>query len=183
MEAMAGLVATGKIRAVGVSNFSAERMRRAHRALEKHGLPLAVNQMEYSLLNRKIETDGVLETAKALGVTIVAYTPLANGLLSGEYHRNPERLRAKPGFRKLMLSRQIEQTRPLIAALEEIAARYQATPAQAALNWVIHFQGESVVAIPGASKVYQAEQAAGAMRFKLASEELAWLDEVSRAYR
>ena len=183
MEAMAGLVEAGKIRSVGVSNFSAERMRRAHQTLEKRGIPLSVNQMEYSLLNRKIETDGVLEAAKELGVTIVAYTPLANGLLSGEYHRNPNLLRAKPGFRRLALRRLIEQTRPLIAALEEIAARYRVAPAQVALNWVINFQGESVVAIPGASKVYQAEQAAGAMRFSLSGEELSWLDEASRAYR
>ena len=182
MDAMAELVVAGKIRSVGVSNFSAERMRRAHRALEKRGLPLAANQMEYSLLNRKIETDGVLEAAKELGVTIIAYTPLANGLLSGLYHKHPALLQAKPFFRQVMIEHQIERTRPLIAALEEIASRYRATPAQVALNWVINFQGETVVAIPGASKVYQAEQAAGAMQFCLTNEELAQLDQLSRPY-
>ena len=77
MNAMADLVEAGKIRSVGVSNFNAARMRRAHAALAKRGLPLAVNQMRYSLLHREIETNGVLETAKELGVTIVAYTPIA----------------------------------------------------------------------------------------------------------
>ncbi|HLA98037.1 MAG TPA: aldo/keto reductase [Anaerolineales bacterium] len=183
MDAMADLVVAGKIRSVGVSNFSAERMRRAHQALEKRGLPLAVNQMEYSLLNRKIETDGVLEAAKELGVTIIAYTPLANGLLSGAYHQHPTLLQAKPVYHRVMIERQIERTRFLIEALEEIAPRYQVTPAQVALNWAINFQGETVVAIPGASKVYQAEQAAGAMNFRLSDEELAQLDHLSQTYR
>lgn len=183
MDAMADLVEEGKIRSVGVSNFDVERMRRAHRALEKRGLTLAVNQMEYSLLNRKIETDGVLEAAKELGITIIAYTPLANGLLSGVYHNNPEILQSKPGFWRYRIERQIERTRPLIEALDELASHYQVTPAQVALNWVINFQGETVVAIPGASKVYQAEQAAGAMQFSLSSADMTRLDELSREYR
>ncbi len=100
MNAMADLVEAGKIRSVGVSNFNPARMRRAHAALAKRGLPLAVNQVRYSLLNREIETNGVLETARELGVTIVAYTPLARGLLSGKYHKNPELLNRISGWRK-----------------------------------------------------------------------------------
>ena len=84
MDEMAKLVEAGKIRSVGVSNFSPERMRRAHRQLQKYGLPLAVNQVRYSLLDRKIERDGTLETAKELGVTIISYTPLESGLLTGK---------------------------------------------------------------------------------------------------
>ena len=87
---MADLVEAGLVRYVGVSNFNAEMMRRAHAALKKRGLPLVVNQMEYSLLNRTIEMDGVLDTAKELGISIVAYTPLGYGLLTGKYHKNPE---------------------------------------------------------------------------------------------
>src|SRR5215208_532718 len=90
MDAMADLVKAGKIRAVGVSNFDAEKMRRAHRQLQKHGLPLASNQVRYSLLDRQIEHNGVLETAQALGVTIIAYTPLESGLLTGKYHKDPQ---------------------------------------------------------------------------------------------
>jgi len=183
MEAMADLVEAGKIRSVGVSNFDAERMRRAHKALSARGIPLAVNQMEYSLLNRTIETDWVLDTAKELGITIIAYTPLAHGLLSGEYHENASRLESKPRFWRTGLESRIERTRPLIAALAEIASRYEVTPAQVALNWVINFQGETVVAIPGASKVYQAMQAAGAMNFRLSRDELAHLDQLSREFR
>ncbi len=183
MDAMAELVEAGKIRSVGVSNFNPERMRRAHKELQKRGLPLAANQVLYSLLHRAIETNGVLETAKELGVTIIAYTPLASGLLTGKYHKDPELLKRKSFFRRSMIQRNLETTRPLIAAMEEIGARYAATPAQVALNWLIHFHGETVVTIPGATRVHQAMESAGAMKFKLSDDEMARLDELSRAYR
>ncbi len=180
MNAMADLVEAGKIRSVGVSNFNPARMRRAHAALAKRGLPLAVNQMRYSLLHREIETNGVLETARELGVTITAYTPLARGLLSGKYHKDPALLEKVPGWRKAGMQRNIERTRPLINAMEEIAGKYDASIAQVALNWVIYFNGAIVVTIPGATKVRQAEESAGAMKFQLSKEDLVRLDEVSR---
>jgi aryl-alcohol dehydrogenase-like predicted oxidoreductase len=180
MNAMADLVEAGKIRSVGVSNFNPARMRRAHAALAKRGLPLAVNQVQYSLLRREIETNGVLETAKELGMTITAYTPLARGLLSGKYHKNPELLSRMSGWRKASMQRNLERSRPLINAMDEMAAKYEATIAQVALNWLINFNGESVVTIPGATKVRQAEESAGAMKFQLSKDEMARLDEVSR---
>ena len=182
MEAMAELVEAGKIRSVGVSNFDAERMRRAHFALEKHGIPLAVNQVQYSLLHRSIESDGVLETAKELGITIIAWSPLARGILSGKFHRDRSILSATPFARRMMLRRNLERTRPLIGILEDIAAHYDATPAQVALNWVIHSQGDTVVAIPGASKVEQAQGCAAAMNFMLSKEDMRQLDVASRGF-
>ena len=183
MEAMAELVEEGKIRAVGVSNFSAEQMRRAHRALQKRGLPLAVNQVQYSLYNRKIETNGVLDAAKELGVTITAWSPLASGLLTGKFHKDPEILKQTPFGRRMRLRREIERSRPLIQALEEVALKHDATPAQIALNWLIYFQGETVVAIPGASKVKQAEESALSMNFRISDDDLARLDELSSVFR
>ena len=180
MNAMADLVEAGKIKSVGVSNFSPARMRRAHTALAKRGLPLALNQVRYSLIHREIETDGTLDTARELGMTIVAYTPLGSGILSGKYHKNPALLEQKTGLRKNMFKRDIERTRPLIAAMDDIAVRHDVTIAQVALNWVIHFNGEIVVTIPGATKVQQAQEAAGAMDFMLSPDELAKLDVVSR---
>lgn len=180
MNAMADLVEAGKIRSVGVSNFNATRMRRSQAALAKRGLPLAVNQMHYSLLHREIETNGVLETARELGVTITAYTPIERGLLSGKYHKDPELLNHLPPVRQAMMRRNLERTRPLINTMDEIASRYEATIAQVALNWVINFNGQTVVTIPGATKVRQAEEAAAAMKFHLSQDELARLDEVSR---
>jgi aryl-alcohol dehydrogenase-like predicted oxidoreductase len=183
MDALADLVEAGKIRSVGVSNFSADQMRRAHAALEKRGLPLAVNQVQYSLLHRKIETDGTLDTARELGVTIVAYSPLGRGILSGKYHENPALLGEKVFGWRMMLQRRVESSRPLVAALQRIAPRYDATRAQVALNWLIHAQGEIVVAIPGASKVSQAAQSAGAMSFRLSEEEIQELDELSLSFK
>jgi len=183
MDAMADLVAAGKIRSVGVSNFSAERMRRAYDALQKRGLPLAVNQVRYSLLDRTIETNGILDTAKELGVTIMAYTPLASGVLSGKYHKDPELFNRQPFYRRGAMRRLLEVSRPLVTAMEEIGTRYGATPAQVALNWLIHFQGETVVTIPGATKVHQAAESAAAMNFRLSDEEKARLDELSRTFR
>jgi aryl-alcohol dehydrogenase-like predicted oxidoreductase len=179
MNAMADLVEAGKIRSVGVSNFNPTRMRRAHAALAKRGIPLAVNQVLYSLLHREIETNGILETAKELGVTIIAYSPVARGLLTGKYHKDPALLDRMSGWRKKSMQRNLERTRPLINVMEEIAAKHQATIAQVALNWLINSKGEIVVTIPGATKVHQAEESAGAMMFRLSNDEIARLDEVS----
>jgi aryl-alcohol dehydrogenase-like predicted oxidoreductase len=183
MDEMARLVKAGKIRSVGVSNFSPERMRRAHRRLQEHGLPLVVNQVRYSLLDRAIEFNGTLETAKELGVTIISYTPLESGLLTGKYHKNPELLAKKSPFYRVMLKRGIQRSRKLIAALETVGEKYDATPAQVALNWIIYSQGDIVVTIPGVTNPRQAEDNAGAMKFKLSGDEIALLDNVSRSAR
>jgi aryl-alcohol dehydrogenase-like predicted oxidoreductase len=180
MVAMADLVEAGKIRSVGVSNFNPERMRRAHRQLQKRGLPLAANQVQFSLLDRSIEMNGILETARELGVTIIAYTPLASGLLTGKYHKDPALLQKKPFYWRRGLQNGLEKTRRLVQVLEETGTRYNATPAQVALNWVIHFHGDTVVTIPGATKAHQAQESAGAMNFKLSPDELAELDDLSR---
>jgi aryl-alcohol dehydrogenase-like predicted oxidoreductase len=181
MDEMAKLVKAGKIRSVGVSNFNPDQMRRAHRQLQKHSLPLAVNQVRFSLLDRSIEKNGILETAKELGVTIIAYTPLESGLLTGKYHKNPELLEKKSFIWRSRLRRSMEKSRTLISALEEIALRYNASAAQIALNWVINSQGDSVVTIPGVTKASQAQESAGAMKFKLTSDEIAQLNELSQA--
>jgi aryl-alcohol dehydrogenase-like predicted oxidoreductase len=183
MEAMAGLVEEGKIRSVGVSNFNADQMRRAYEALEKRGLPLAVNQVQYSLLHRDIETDGVLEAAKELGITIVAWSPLARGILSGRFYNHPELYDQLPIGRKRMMRDKIKNSEPVIEALNSIAEKYEVTTAQVALNWLISFQGDTVVAIPGASKAYQAVESAGVMDFELTEAELARLDDLSRTFR
>jgi len=180
MNAMADLVEAGKIRSVGVSNFNPSRMRRVHAALSKRGIPLAVNQVLYSLLHREIETNGVLETARELGVTIIAYTPVASGLLTGKYHKDPALLERMHGWRKAGLQRNLERTRPLINAMDDISARYKASIAQVALNWLINFKGEIIVAIPGATKVRQVMESAGSMKFRLSTEEMVQLDDLSR---
>jgi aryl-alcohol dehydrogenase-like predicted oxidoreductase len=183
MDAMADLVEAGKIRSVGVSNFGPEKMQRAHKALARRGLSLAVNQVHYNLLHRTIESDGTLETAKELGVTVIAYSPLALGILSGKYHKDPERLNEKPFYSRGRIKRYYEKSTPLVAELEKIGEKHNATPAQVALNWLVNFNGETVVAIPGAKKAHQAEDSAGAMKIQLSADEMGQLDELSRSFR
>lgn len=179
MDAMADLVEAGRIRAVGVSNFSAKQMRRAHAALRRRGLPLAVNQVSFSLLTRAIETNGVLDTAKELGVTIVAYTPLEQGVLAGTYHRHPQLIASKSVVWRARFGRRVRTSGPLMAALEEIGSSHGASPAQVALNWVIRVHGEAVVTIPAATKVQQAAENAAAMTFRLTDAEVGRLDDLS----
>ncbi len=186
MNAMAQLVKDHKIRSIGVSNFPAKKMKKAHAELSSLGLDLISNQVVYSLLNRKIETNGILDTARELGVSIIAYSPLAQGIVSGKFHDNPELIRSRPGYRKYMRAfkpKGLEKSRPVVQALEELAEKYNATPSQIALNWIINFCGDSVVAIPGATQLKQAEENAGSLKFKLTKDELDYLDEVSAPFK
>lgn len=185
MRAMAELVGRGKVRSVGLSNYSAKGMQVADQELRRYGLRLASNQVSFNLLDRKIETNGVLDVARELGVSIIAYSPLAQGLLTGKYHHRPDRLAEVKAFRKIYKSfnrRLVEKTRPVIEVLEEIARQYRVTPAQIALNWVINVHGETVIALVGATKGHHAQSNAAAMRFDLSAEHMELLDRVSRAF-
>lgn len=182
MEALAEEVKRGRIGAIGVSNYSAEQMREAQGYLAAQGVPLAVNQMRYSLITREIESNGVLETARELGVTILAYSPLAQGLLTGKY--KPENAKQVMGARKLdpRFSQQgLERLAPVIQKLQEIGAKYDRTPAQVALNWLIT-QG-NVIPLPGAKNAEQVKQNAGALGWSLSPEEWTQLDVLTRSYR
>jgi aryl-alcohol dehydrogenase-like predicted oxidoreductase len=186
MREMAKLAGSGKVRYAGVSNFSADRMRKAYLELSRLGLSLVSNQVNYSLLRREIESNGVMEAAKDLGVTIIAYSPLARGLLTGKFHDRPETIRERNFFRRFYGSlneTNLEKSRPVAEALKSVAEKYGATPSQVALNWLMNFHGESVVVIPGATSPDQAGDNAGAMDFKLSDDDLAYLDEVSAKFR
>ena len=93
--------------------------------LQIRGLQLAVNQVRYSLLHRKIERNGVLQAAKDFGVTIVCWGPLGSGLLTGKYHRDPGILANSPRGKHIRMGRQIEQSRPVVGRTEKLAEKYQ----------------------------------------------------------
>ena len=186
MKAMAKLVETGKIRFVGVSNFSANQMREAHSELLKHGIQLASNQVWYNLLRRRIETNGILETARELGVAIIAFSPLAQGILTGKFHDQPGLIKHRPGYRKHLPSFKpggLEKSRPVIETLRRLSQKYQATSAQVALNWLVNFQGDMVFAIPGATSAAQARDNVGCLKFRLTQDELDELEVVSAPFR
>lgn len=185
VSAMARLVKEKHIRHIGVSNFSAAKMQSAWDTLHKLGIPLVSNQMQYSLLNRKIESNGVMDLAKKLGISIIAYSPLAQGVLTGKFHDNPELIK-KTGFRKStsqFKSAGLKKSRPLIMSLKELALKYEVTAAQIALNWVINFHGDTVFAIPGATKEIHVKENTGALSFRLSDEDMKRLDEESAIYK
>jgi aryl-alcohol dehydrogenase-like predicted oxidoreductase len=175
MNLMADAVDAGKVRAVGVSNYSAAQLRTAHAALAERGVPLASNQVQYSLLHREPEVDGVLDACRELGVTLIAYMPLASGALTGKYsaaNRPAGWRRYMPMFRGKGLAK-LERVNKV---LREVADEHGKTPSQVALRWLV--QQEGVVPIPGAKNGRQAADNAGALSFELSEAEL---DALSRA--
>jgi aryl-alcohol dehydrogenase-like predicted oxidoreductase len=180
MGLMADAVAAGKVKAVGVSNYSAEQMRIAHAVLAERGVPLASNQVQYSLLHRQPETNSVLDTCRELGVTLIAYQPLASGALTGKYlaGARPRGLRRfMPAFRR---SRR-ESVAPVVALLREIGARHDTGPTQVAIRWLI--ENDSVMPIPGAKNAAQAVANAQALSFNLMPGEVEALDRATLAWR
>jgi aryl-alcohol dehydrogenase-like predicted oxidoreductase len=174
MNALADEVEQGRIKAVGVSNYNAEQMREAHKLLARRGIPLAVNQMRYSLITREIESNGVIAAARELNVTILAYSPLAQGLLTGKYTANnlPAGARSMDQRFKGAGLRKIQ---PLLEKLSELGEKHGKTQAQVALNWLICQPG--VIPIPGIKSAEQVEQNAGALGWELSSAEVAELSQ------
>ena len=180
MNLMADAVEAGKVKAIGVSNYSAEQMRLAHAELAKRGIPLASNQVQYSLLYRKPEVDGVLDACRELGITLIAYSPLAQGALTGKY--SPEAKasglrRFLPGFNR----KAMEAVQPVVELLRQIGGRYGKSPSQVALRWLI--ENENVLPIPGAKNSRQAAENVGALSFALTLEEVQMLSQATVAWR
>jgi aryl-alcohol dehydrogenase-like predicted oxidoreductase len=181
MDHVADAVEAGKVKAVGVSNYSAEQMREAHAALARRGIPLASNQVEYSLLHRKPEVDGVLDACRELEITLIAYSPLAGGMLTGTY--SPQH-RAGGFFRRILPQynrRALEAIQPILKVLREVGERYSKSPSQVALRWLI--ENPVTLPIPGAKNGKQAMDNAKALEFSLTGEELKLLSEATMAWR
>lgn len=163
----------GLARAVGVSNYDKNQMQRAITTLARHDIPLASNQVEYHLLNRNVEKNGLLARCQELGVRLIAYSPLAMGLLTGKYSpKNPP-----PGMRSNRYGGILKELQPLIHLMTEIGQDYGGkSPAQIALNWCIC---KGALPIPGAKNARQAEMNAGAAGWRLTAEQVKALDEAS----
>jgi aryl-alcohol dehydrogenase-like predicted oxidoreductase len=174
-EGLAEVVEAGLTRAVGVSNHNPGQMSRAFDQLSKHGIHLASNQVRYSLLDRGPEKSGLLRVCQALGVTLIAYSPLAQGMLTGKYGPS----HPPSGQRKLIYRGVLADLPELTGALREIGqAHGDKTPAQVALNWLIC---KGTVPIPGAKNAHQASENAGALGWELSEAEVAQLDELSES--
>jgi len=162
----------GLIKAVGVSNYNLDQTQRAHKVLADMGVPLASNQVEYSLLNRNIEKTGLLDYCQQNKITIIAYSPLGMGMLTGKYtSENPP-----SGIRGRRYSTEfLRQLQALIGLMREIGQAHGGkTSAQVAINWAIC---KGVVPIPGAKNIRQAAENMGAIGWRLAEDEVAALDQ------
>ena len=165
MRGMRALQRVGLVGEVGVSNYSLDRWRAAEAAL---GGPVLSNQVQYSLVERSPERD-LLPYAEAQDRVIIAYSPLAQGLLSGRYHRDNLPANRVRGANPLFLPENIERAAELIGVLRGVADAHGATPAQIALAWAI--RSPAVTAIPGASSVEQLESNVAAADIELSDEE------------
>jgi aryl-alcohol dehydrogenase-like predicted oxidoreductase len=179
MNAMADQVESGKIRAVGVSNFSAKQMEQARAALAKRGLPLASNQVQYSLLHRAPEKNGVLQACREMDVRLIAYSPLAKGVLTGKYHEESIKVTGqRKRFVKAFKPAALTASAPLVDLLRKTGAAHgDKTPAQVALNWLMR---QSTLPIPGAKSASQAASNAGALGWELTDEEVEEISALAR---
>jgi aryl-alcohol dehydrogenase-like predicted oxidoreductase len=159
MRAMADAVREGKIRAVGVSNCNPAQMRAAVDALARYDIPLAANQVHYSLLHRRPERDGVVAACRRMDVALVAYRPIGGGAISSGSSRGSTRS-------------------ALTDTLQKVAAVHGATVAQVALAWLLA-RDEHVIAIPGATRPEHVRENAGALSLALSKAESAALDRAS----
>ena len=154
-------VKSGKARQVGVSNFSADQMRRIADLLAGSNIPLAANEVHYSLLHRQPETNGVLDACRELDVALVAYFPLASG-----------RLTRAPAEAKAGALETLQRT------LAEVAQAHQASAAEVALNWLLA-RDPHVIPIPGATKARHASANLAALGWRLTDAEFAAIDAAS----
>lgn len=170
--AMADLVRQGKVRFLGLSEASAQSIRRAARI---H--PISALQTEYSLWTRDVESEN-LPTCRELGIGFVAYSPLGRGFLTGQL-KTPEDL--STGDRRTMFPRfqgeNFEKNLELVKKIEQMAAKKKCKPSQLALAWVLA-QGEDIVPIPGTKKLNYLEENAGAIQVKLSEPELREIEQI-----
>jgi aryl-alcohol dehydrogenase-like predicted oxidoreductase len=175
MDGLAECAKNGLTRTVGVSNFGQSNMLAAYSALARHNMPLASNQVHYSLLNRTVEKNGTLARCKELGIRLIAYSPIEKGLLSGKYSVGSP----PPGSRGRIYARLLPKIGPVLKLMTEIGQDHGGkSNVQVALNWVI---SKGALAIPGAKNAQQARENAGGLGWRLTEAEVARLDAASDA--
>lgn len=176
VAALGKAVGEGQSLAAGVSNFSRDQMLRAHDILQRMGVNLASNQVEYHLLNRKVEYQGLLQACRDNGITLIAYSPLAQGLLTGKYSPN----QPPPGIRRFRYSRSLLlKAKRLVDIMLEIGSGHSGkTPSQVSINWLL---AKGVLPIPGVKNLEQFEEIIGAAGWSLHPDEVAALDACSEA--
>ncbi|XP_027346860.1 uncharacterized oxidoreductase At1g06690, chloroplastic isoform X1 [Abrus precatorius] len=178
IDGLGDAVEKGLVKAVGVSNYSEKRLREAYEKLKKRGIPLASNQVNYSLIYRAPEENGVKAACDELGITLIAYSPIAQGVLTGKY--TPDKPPTGPRSR-IYTPEFLTRLQPLLNRISEIGEKYDKTSTQVSLNWLV--AKGNVVPIPGAKTKEQAEEFRGALGWRLTDEEAAELRSLASEIR
>lgn len=175
LEGLMDLYEQGQIKGIGLSNFGPKRLKLAHQRFQARGIPILTLQVQYSLLSTYPIVDlGLKDLCDDLGIRLMAYSPLALGLLTGKYSAEGP---FPPGLRGGLFRQLLPKIQPLQQTLGDIAAQRQKTSAQVALNWCM---AKGTIPIPGAKSLAQAEQNLGALGWMLDAGEIDALDQASR---
>ncbi len=177
---LARAVHDGRLRGLGVSNFTAAQMRRAQALLAAEGVPLTSNQVAYSLLRRAPETNGVLDACHELGVTLIAYSPLAQGVLTDSAGAESRRQRSR-GFARVLGVPAPNQAAAVLAAARRVGQAMGASVSQVALAWTL--RDPLVLPIVGVRTPAHAAASLQAAHLTLAADARRDLDAASRQYR
>jgi aryl-alcohol dehydrogenase-like predicted oxidoreductase len=172
MDLMAQAVEAGKVRAVGVSNFSAKQMRRAATRLAHYHIPLAANQVRYNLLHRHPERNGVLTACRELDVALVAYRPLERGRLTSDTTPSPTDGKARAGTTEEVIQR----------TLQTISKQHGKSVSQVALNWLLR-RDSHVIPIPGTTSASHAMEIVDTLSWQLSDDEFAAIDRISSPWQ
>jgi aryl-alcohol dehydrogenase-like predicted oxidoreductase len=179
MDMMAQAVEAGKIRAVGVSNFNAKQMHRAATRLARYHIPLAANEVRYSLVHRQSEENGVLDACRELNVALVAYRPLERGRLKSNIVPSAPSGSPSTGGNGKATSKEEEV---LQETVEAIAQQRGKSVSQVALNWLLR-RDEHVIPIPGATSERHALENADTLNWELRDDEFAAIDQASSSWK
>ena len=174
LDGLADLYAQGKVQGVGLSNYGPKRLKKVYKRFSDRGIPITTLQVQYSLLSTYPVTElGAKEVCDELGIKLIAYSPLALGILTGKYSDNGT---FPKGLRSFVFRQILPGVRPLLSCLEAVANSRNKTMSQVAINWCIC---KGTIPIPGAKSEVQAEQNIGALGWELDSGEVAELDKAA----
>jgi aryl-alcohol dehydrogenase-like predicted oxidoreductase len=173
MNAIEKLFKEGKIRAIGVSNFAVRDLKEAQSYLSS--TDIVSNQLRYNMVQREIEYE-VLDYCKKKKMTVIAWSPLAQGILTGKYGIYNKPKDSAREDNRLFYDHNLKEISKLLKVLEKISESSKKTMGQVALNWLM--KEKNVVPIPGAKNTKQAEENAGASGWKLGSKELKYINSV-----
>ena len=177
-DGLADAYEQGLVKNVGVSNYGVDALRACHKALAKRGVPLTSNQIQYSLLYRFPEQNGLLKACNDLDVKVLSYSPLALGLLAGKY-RSVDDLKSIKGPRQKLFADTVDKPefQKLLLTMETVASNHSgANLAQVAINWC---RSKGTIPIPGARNLRQIQSNYAALSWDLSAEEIALLDDAA----